>query len=230
MTAIGNERWTCGVCSAESEQMSLESGHSEQPPDFDTRPGEPVRSTIPHWMHECPKCGYAAPDLRITSPEAVAIVRSGEYQALHGEEGLSLLVRRFLCHALLLERLGAFSDAGWVSLHAAWVCDDESAAPAAVRCRRQAIRLWRHGKEHGQGFGEDHTQEFALVTDVLRRSGDFDDARDACLEALQAEDLDPIIDDLMRRQLVLIQQRDTACHSLAEILDRPKQGDRVTLH
>lgn len=230
ITAIGSERWTCGVCGVESEQMRLEAGHSEQPPDFDTRPGEPVRSTIGQWMHECPNCGYAAPDLRVSDVEASAVVRSEEYRELRTDETLSPIARRFMRHALILERVGAFADGGWVCLHAAWAGDDEGSLETALRCREQAIRLWRHGKQHGQNFGEDHVQEFALVTDILRRSGEFDAAREACLEALQSEDIDALIEDLLRRQLVLIQNRDTACHSLAEILDRPRQGDRVTLH
>lgn len=76
---------------------------------------------------------------------------------------------------------------------------------------------------------EDLAQEFALVTDLLRRMGDFDAAREACLEALTLEDLPAMIDDMLRRQLTLIQQKDTAAHSLKE-LERPRPGQRVTLN
>lgn len=229
MIAMGTDEWTCAVCGAPSEQMRLEAGQPEEPPDFDSRPGEPVRSTIRHWMHECPHCGYAAPDLRISVIEAGGVMKSDRYKTLRSDEAIPLGTRRFLCHALILEEIGSFADAGWTCLHGAWLSDDEESDEAARRCRRDAVRLWRHGKEHGQSFGEEYAQEFALVVDVQRRAGDFDAAREACLEALQIDDLDPVIEDMLRLQLTLIQRRDTSCHSLREVLDRPSGGERVTL-
>lgn len=229
MIALDTDQWTCAVCGELSEQMHVEIGLPEEPPDFDSRPGEPVRSTIGHWVHECPHCRYIAPDLRISNVEAGPIVRGETYARLHDDQSMSTGTRRFLCHALILETVGDFADAGWTCLHGAWIADDGDDVNAATHCRNEAIRLWKHGKQHGQNFGEGHAHEFAVVTDVHRRAGDFEAARDACLEALSGE-VDPLIEDMLRMQLALIQRHDTACHSLREVLDRRSGGDRVTLH
>ena len=154
------------------------------------------------------------------------------FQSRHGHpecRGESRYARRFAAYAFLLESFDLFADAGWASLHAAWMCDDERHPDAARLCRADALRLWKRGKSASQNFLDDHLQEFALVTDVLRRLGDFDAAREACLEALTLDDIPPVIDDMLRRQLTLIQQKETAAHSLRE-LERPSPGQRVTLN
>jgi hypothetical protein len=219
----------CAVCGLESCQTQLRSGAEIQPPDFDTRPGEMVRSTLPDWVMECPHCGYAAGDLSAADSRAFAIVRSEEYRRRLTNPALPQDARRFAAYALLLERIGECADAGWTALHAAWLCDDAGHAEGAWACRGEAVRLWKRGKAQGEKFMEDHLQEFALVTDVLRRMGDFDAAREACLEALTIESLPGLIEDMLRRQLTLIQQKDSAAHSLGEI-ERPERGQRVTLN
>ena len=43
----------------------------------------------------------------------------------------------------------------------------------------------------------------------------------ACSEGLDVEDAPPAIEHLLRRQIVLIEQRDTSCHSMSELLVEP---------
>lgn len=229
MTTFAEVEVKCAVCGTTSSQRTVGSTSFGGPPDLDTRPAVPLRATYACWMMECPRCGYAAPDLGKMADEAPEIVQSEAYKARRTEPGMPALAGAFRRHAVLLEAIGAFASAGWTNLHAAWACDDESNEEAARRCRLDAIRLWRHGKNHGQNFVGDHAQEFALATDVLRRAGEFDEAKEACLEALQMEDLNPLIEDVLRMQLTLIQQRDTRCHSVREVLDRGRGGERVTL-
>lgn len=220
---------TCAVCGRTSSQAMVGAAPPVDAPDFDTRPGGLLRDTLPRWVAECPHCGYAAAMIAEADARAAAVVRDDGYQQRRKDETLPEGARRFAAHALLLERLELPADAGWTMLHAAWMCDDAGAPDAARHCRGEAIRLWKQGKRRGMDFMEDQMQEFALVTDVLRRLGDFDAAREAALEGLTLEDLPPVVEDLLRRQLSLIQQKDTAAHSLRE-LERPRMGERVTLN
>lgn len=229
MSKLDHEEMSCAVCGMVCSRVVLSSSNEIHPPDFDTRPGEMLRSTLFYWVMECPGCGYAAPDLREAASGAAGIVRGPEYQRLRSGGELPAEVRRFACYAFLLERLELLADAGWTALHAAWMCDDLNRDEAARHWRAEAIRLWKLGKARGEDFMDDHQQEFALVTDVLRRMGDFDAAREAALEALALDGLEPLIEDLLRRQLVLVQQKDAAAHSMAE-LERPRPGQRVVLN
>jgi uncharacterized protein (DUF2225 family) len=229
MSPLSHEDLTCAVCGQIASRVLLQGSNTIEPPDFDTRPGEMMRSTLYYWVMECPHCGYAAPDIRESDARAAGIVRSDLYGRRRTDEALPEDARRFTCYAHLLEQLEQYADAGWTALHAAWLCDDRGNPAAARHCRAEAIRLWKQGKANGDNFMEEHQQEFALVTDVLRRMGDFDAAREACQEALGMDDLEPFIEDMLRRQLTLIQQKDTAAHSMAE-LERPHGTQRVVLN
>ncbi|MBE7545349.1 MAG: DUF2225 domain-containing protein [Bryobacteraceae bacterium] len=229
MTQLAPNEIPCAICARTSHQTLLTGAAPVEPPDFDTRPGELLRSTLRYWVMLCPHCGYAAADLREADARAATLVRTPGYQQRLAAAELPSEARRFAAYAFLLESFDLFADAGWASLHAAWMCDDERHPDAARLCRADALRLWKRGKSASQNFLDDHLQEFALVTDVLRRLGDFDAAREACLEALTLDDIPPVIDDMLRRQLTLIQQKETAAHSLRE-LERPSPGQRVTLN
>lgn len=220
MTTIDEKFTCCAVCGQMSSRIILGSSNVVEPPDFDTRPGEMLRSTIHLWVVECPHCGYAAPDIEELVEGAAPIVRSEAYQAQPGP---------FLRHAHLLEQLGHFAEAGWTALHAAWIADDDQDDARARAARSLAIQLWKRGKAARQNFMNNPHEEFALVTDVCRRMGDFDEALSTCRAGLEAHDIPPLIEDLLRAELVLIQRRDTACHSLKEIPERPADAQRVTL-
>ena len=211
---------TCAVCGGSVQVDSRTLPEPEGPPDFDTRPAEPLRSTLIQWVQMCPHCGYASEDLGLSHPEATGIVQSFAYQSVVEDQTRPTSSRPFLCYAHLLERLHQPADAGWSCLHAAWVCDDLDEAVAATRCRAQAIELWQKGKNVGQSFGDDLVSEFALVTDVYRRMGQFENAIVTCAEALDIEDLLPVMEHLLRKQMTLIQAHDTSAHNLSELLAR----------
>jgi hypothetical protein len=200
-----------------------------EPPDFDTRPGKMMRDTLDYWVMCCPECGYCAPDLAEAVPEASALVRSEGYLGVRKDETLPEKARHFLCHAMILWHIGMFADAGWSALHAAWVCDDALQEDRARSCRRKALDYWKLGKRSGQPFSENLWGEFAIITDVYRRSGLFEDARLACEEGLREDELPEPVESMLRRQIVLIQRRDDERHSMKELPQRPEGGERVVL-
>lgn len=213
---------TCACCGAQAQHI-YRSAYQSEPPDFDTRPGGMARSLLRFWVFRCPHCGYCADDLTRIQDGVAEIVASGEYQEQLADPRFPALARTFLCYALILDKLRHRADAGWSCLHAAWACDNENSEEAARLCRAAAIQQWKRGKAVGEPFADDMASEFALVTDLYRRMGEFEQATVACGEGLDIEDVPPAIEQMLRRQIVLIQQRDTACHSMAEL--QPKRPD-----
>jgi hypothetical protein len=196
---------------------------SKEPPDFDTRPGRPARSALVHWVHRCAGCGYCANDLTAVTPEIEEFVRGAMYQAFLTNKVFPPKATEFLSYALILEEVGMPADAGWTALQAAWICDDEGEERAARSCRERAIELWKAAKEKGESFLEDLFQEFALVSDVHRRLAQWEEARKAAQEGLECKGLPPAVEQMLRRQLALIDRRDDAAHNMAE-LKKPLPG------
>ena len=203
----------CGLCGSPSKQVTSKASASVEPPDLDTRPGEPLRSTIQSWMQLCPECGYAASDISAIHENAADFIAELDYQRQLFDSATPEIARPFLCHALILNHVKQYADAGWTALHAAWACDDSGDDAPAQRARGLAIGYWKHGKSHGQTFAE-LPEEFALATDVLRRAGRFEEALVTCTEGMSLDDLDAVFMHILLFEKTLIQKRDPGRYSL----------------
>lgn len=197
------------------------------PPDFDTRPRSLTREMLESWLQLCRHCGYVAPSVAQLADGVAELVRNEEYQALRRRQGLPAPVKRFLCYAYLLEQMGQIADAGWTSLHAAWLCDDMRAPDAGRECRSYAIGLWKRAKSQGQSFLGTLPEEFAIVADVYRRMGDFEASRETCLEALMLNGLPSTVEDILRAQMTLNQQKDARRHGVDRLNAPPPGAQRV---
>ena len=226
MSDVFPEIANCALCGEEVTQfVTLPDPEPlpPAPPDFDTRPAPPERDELAYWVAECPRCGYCAADISHAAPAAREIVATPEYRQRLDDVVLPAPARRFLCYTMLLEKQHQWADAGWSCLHAAWSCDDAGAWESAAACRALSIERWKRGKEIGQSFAADLASEFALVTDLYRRIGEWEEAAVACAAGLDLEDIPPAIEAMLRRQTVLIGQRDAGAHSMSEL-----QGRSVT--
>lgn len=208
----------CAICGSENDLPDKSRAEATEPPDFDTRPGEPLRSTIETWVECCSFCTYCADDITAAHSKAHEIVSSDPYQQTYLNITLPDKARHFLCYAYLLDKLRQHADAGWSALQAAWYCDDLGDFYAASQCREKAIEYWKRGKHAGQAFSDDLASEYALVADVHRRMGELELANITCSEALDMEDIPPVLEHILRRQKSLIEQKDTGSHSLRELL------------
>ena len=208
----------CGLCGVASEQWTSESPKPKEAPDFDTRPGEPLRSTLPVWVQRCPHCGYCSDSIASIHDDAVDFVRSEAYGEQWREVGLPEKTREFLCYSAILSHVRQHADAGWSALHAAWAADDAGDDISAVVCRERAIGHWQRGKKAGQPFGDDLAMEYSLVTDLYRRACLFEAAVVTCSEALDMEDLPPMLEQLLRREKALIDRKDRSAHSIRELI------------
>ncbi|KUG19769.1 hypothetical protein ASZ90_010503 [hydrocarbon metagenome] len=184
--------------------------------DLDTRPPEPLRSTIYRWVHRCPSCGYCAPDMSRMHPLTPEIVRHPAYREQLEDRTIPDLANSFLCWAMIQEHAGMPAKAAWSCLHAAWVCDDRSRDAAAEHCRRRAIALLRQARERGVRLAPQRGADEAILVDLLRRTGEFEEARALAEESL-AERPEPMIAAALRLQRALIARSDRGCHSLLEV-------------
>jgi hypothetical protein len=169
-------------------------------------------------VQRCPHCNYCADSIASIHEKAVDFVRSENYHILWADPGFLEKTKEFLCYAAILSDVGQHADAGWSALHAAWTCDDADDKTGAVICRERAIAYWQRSKKAGQPFSDDLATEYSLVTDLYRRSSLFEAAVVTCSEALDMEDLPPMLEQLLRREKSLIDRKDHSRHSVRELL------------
>jgi len=217
MTTIGTRQLTCAVCGHTDRFTVLASSNRFGAPDLDSRPPEMLRSTIRLWIQTCPVCGYCAPDVSQPPPPGAAdLVRSSAYQALLNRPDMPRLANQFLCWASLQD----VSDpvrAGWARLHAAWACDDAGNQTAARACRLQAAEIWQRALDTGAQLLPETGADYALLTDLLRRAGQFEAAQAMCEKGLAQTPGQPV-HAILKFQQILLARQDTACYSVAEAL------------
>ena len=216
MTTIDREQVRCHVCGHESEFPVVTHAAEEGAPDLDTRPPEPLRSTMAHWVQECPSCGYCASSIAHGPAKAARIVNTAAYKALRTNEAFPLLARRFQCASAILEHGGPVIEAGWQSVYAAWACDDADRDDAAVQCRERAVDLFERGRAAGFDITEQGGDPDAVLIDLVRRGGRFDGAVERCEKALAAGARPSGVVTVIAYEEVLARKGDAAAHTTAE--------------
>lgn len=215
MTNLRYLNTTCAVCGDPCRFTIPEAAGSVGSRDLDTRPAEPLRSTIYAWVKRCPSCGYCAPDPG-KAPEGVAdVVKLPRYRWQLDSRRFPRLANTFLCWSIIQEGLGAPAQAAWASLHAAWICDDEGDDVPARICRIRAADLLRRAWEQGDRLTTQAGGDEAILVDLLRRAGRFREARALVRETLE-QNPPPLIAEIMRLQARLIDAKDRNTHTVAE--------------
>lgn len=210
----------CGVCGTESRQPPFRPSTPEQPPDLDLRPGEPVRSTMPRWLQQCPGCGYCAPDITRAHPAAAEAVRAAPFRALLADNTIPPLGRRFLAWALVLEETGALHASAEATLQAAWVADDLGRPDLARAWRLDAVALWRGGPPLD-------AEQTVRVVDALRRAEAWDDAA-ATAEGLARQAPPEAVAQVIALEQKLIEAGDAGRHTVASALPPPSRRPHVS--
>ena len=218
MTTYSTAEVTCSVCHTSVSHNALASTNEFGSRDLDLRPAEMMRSTMGTWVQQCPKCGLCAASLDHAPQGAAEGVQTSEYRAvLHGPSRMPKLARQFRAEALLTERAGQLATAANRALCAAWACDDAGEAEAAVECRTLAIGLFVRASGGNGRPAKDVPEPDTLnllLTDLLRRTGRFDEARARCEMALHTKN--DVMRAVARFQRALIDKADTAVHRIEE--------------
>lgn len=210
----------CAVCSHESRQPRRRAAPPEQAPDLDLRPGEPLRSTMAEWLQQCPRCGYAAPDLSRAHPAAAQAVAAAPFRSLVNEAAHPPLARRFLAWAHVLEESGALHAAAEATLHAAWVADDLGKPDLARAWRLEAVALWRSGPPLD-------AEQSVRVADALRRAEAWEDAAHTA-RALARGAPPEAVAQVAALELRLAEEHDARRHTVASALPPPARRPHVT--
>ncbi|MDV2481354.1 DUF2225 domain-containing protein [Methanoculleus sp. Wushi-C6] len=215
MTHLHYLNTTCSVCGESCRFTIPEGAVSVGSRDLDTRPAEPLRSTIYAWVKRCPSCGYAAPDPGRPLDRAADVVKLPRYRWQLDNRKFPAIANTFLCWSIVQEDLGSPAQAAWASLHAAWICDDEGEDVAARVCRKRAADLLHRAWDQGERLVPQDGADEALLADLLRRAGRFREARAVVAETLE-KNPQPLIADIMRLQGRLIAASDRGAHTVAE--------------
>jgi ribosomal protein L37E len=206
----------CAVCGAAAVQKELSSVSTMGSADLDLRPPPMKRGTMNLWRQECASCGYAATDLGEADAHAKEVVRSDNYQALRRSEP-DELARRFLCCAELTRDRDP-AQAARELLAAAWVFDDAQDRARAKYYRERALPLMSLSEG-----GEEQAPEHAVMIDVLRRVGRFEEAARAIASA-RVITREPNILKVLELQERLIERGDVEAHRIEEAYEgEPKE-------
>ncbi len=217
MTTTHSKNKKCAVCGKESEHTEWGSTNTLRYPDLDFRPSEMKRPTINIWIQTCPSCGYCSPDIGELISNATEVVHSDLYQCQLHDQEFPKLSNAFLCSSIIQENAKDYVSATWDCIHAAWSCDDQGLKNGARQCRMKAVRLLSIVREHDQCLGKKAGTDMAILTDLLRRAGQFESALKACNDGL-LENPEKIITDILQYQQMLINILDTDCHTIGEAI------------
>lgn len=222
MTTIAPQKLVCDVCGKSGLQFVLTSTSAFGPQDLDTRPAEPARSALPAEVQQCSGCGCCAADITEgLIEEEIRVLTSPRYTEQLSDDSFPKLANRFLCQALLLEGAHEHAEAGWASLRAAWVCDDEVANEAARECRRRAVKLF-----HTEPPLDTKAESCLLRADLYRRIGDFEQAAAQCRFGLNPRP-NQLVQRLLEYEHALVLANDDHLHTVPEeILADPDALER----
>ncbi|MCX7725350.1 MAG: hypothetical protein N2053_00725 [Chitinispirillaceae bacterium] len=186
--------------------------------DLDGRPTHILRSAVYLWIQRCSACGYCAPEISTGEEEFKEIIESKEYTVQLTNNKFPETANSFLCYSMIMAKKKQFADAGWSSIFAAWICDDNGYKESAVECRRRALQFFFKAKENNQKFAETEEQEKVYLIDTYRRIGDFDTAAALCEEELNKSHSEKILNILYFEKL-LIEKKDSSVHYDSEAED-----------
>ena len=217
MTTLHTDRFTCAVCGTESEHTIVASTNQFGSPDLDLRPPEMARSTIAFWVQECPNCGYVAADISDATKLDPSLLTTERYLSFDGmpfgDDRQATLAKRFYKQYILAEDVEDDREALSALMHAAWVCDDDGNDEAGSLCRSKAAEKATALIEHGPS---DRDGLQMMRADLLRRSGNFDDAIRTC-SVLSFSD--ETLEKVRMFELMKAQEGDMSCHTVAEAVE-----------
>lgn len=215
MTTLYEEKIKCCVCGTKNKFTGIGSTNAFGSADLDTRPPEMKRSTIFAWIQRCSGCGYCASNISLPHEGAKSIVGRIEYKEQLEDSSYSDLAKSFLCKAMIDRESKDYSGATWALIHASWVCDDSDHASQAKLCRKKAVDMFAIAEEQGQQVLKQEGANTAILVDLLRRSGQFEQARQV-IEKQRGRISDDIIASVLEFQTVLIDKKDLTCHTIYE--------------
>jgi hypothetical protein len=180
--------------------------------DLDGRPSHIQRSLVYLWIQRCTACDYCAPDISQGEQIDLQLMKDSHYQTILTDPDFPDTARAFLSYGYIMEKKAQLADAAWAALSASWVCDDNEFTKSSIYCRKKALELFAKAQNAGQEFAPTRIEETIYTIDILRRTGEFTKALKLCLDEIDKEYSDHII-DLLSFEKYLLEKQDTTCHN-----------------
>ena len=218
MTTFHQVELICAICSSKSEQMTISSTNSMGSRDLDLRPPEMQRSTMECWVQECPTCGYAYSSIEEKADNSAATMSSPAYKEVLSGQLHGSLMGSFLKSSLLAEGAADIRAAAHYALNAAWAADDVSDTMNANFNRYRAVSLFEKLLKVTDYNAEETTVTRTIMVDILRRSGQWDEAINLA-NILLSQKLDPTIELVLTFEISQALQNDTQCYTIEEALE-----------
>ncbi len=207
---------TCANCSSKSNQPVKETPEVNGSPDLDLRPAPDRRQTMSQWVQECPTCKLMCPDLANPPAGAGEALKHPDYVTMAADKKALPLVRKFRAWAYVAEKAGQYDDAGFAHLHAAWVADDAKDKSLADMQRHMAVMHLAQARDRGRVYPRQKGAAEALLADVHRRMGRWDEAIHEAERGKSVTD-QPFIDALCDYEIALATKHDAAVHTTNEV-------------
>ena len=216
MTNLTIEVKHCGICKKIGKYTIITSTNSNGSPDLDTRPAEMKRSTVNFWVERC-SCGYCSPNVAIILENAVEFIKSEVYKKQLNKPNFPEIANSFLCWSLIEENNKNLIQACWCSIYAAWIGDDSNNKEAALYSRKRAVNLLKQIIINKQYLMDQDGSDKTIMVDLLRRSGEFEEALNVCNESKDISN--EILQKIIEYQKNLIKNKDISCHKIIEITE-----------
>lgn len=226
MTTFYEKKVLCSVCGGQNVFIGVRSTNAFGSADLDTRPPKSQRYTISTWVQRCPNCGYCASDVSVTRLGAQVVVSGKEYSDQMNDPTYPELANSFLCKAIVDRELKDFAAAAWALIHAAWACDDDHHPDQATACRQKAADMLKIAEEHGQQVADQDGDSTAILVDLLRRSGQIEQASKV-IAARRSRITQDTIARILDFQSALLDKNDLYCHTIAEALGEEGGGEQT---
>ncbi|MCA9899900.1 MAG: hypothetical protein KC433_17035 [Anaerolineales bacterium] len=210
MSSIRTEERTCSICKTSNQFKVLRAASSHEI-DLDTRPYGNLRPTIDTWIQSCPVCGYCAPDISIELDQANPIITQATYLEQLQNNNYPELANHFLCWAIIQEEIEHYVEAGWGSIHAAWVCDDVEREDSAKACRLLTLQRFQKARNKKLPFAQEKNAEELILADLYRRTRQFKLTKDICLQVIN-QNPDTRLKQIAEFQIVLAASFNDECH------------------
>lgn len=207
---------TCANCGTLSRQLEKVKAEMNSEPDLDLRPAPDRRQTMDQWIQECPNCKLMCPDLANPPEGAGAVLAQPDYATLAADRKVHPLIRKFRAWAYIAEKTGVHDDAGFAHLHAAWVADDAKDKGLADVQRHMAAMHLSAARDRGMVYPRQKGAAEALLADVHRRMGRWDEAVHEAERGKSVTD-QPFIDALCDYEITLANKHDAGVHTTNEV-------------
>lgn len=202
----------CAVCGKEQVVAVVKSTNAIGYMDLDTRPPQDKRGVLPYEIQFCSNCGYANEDLAtLVCDDINGVISLPEYQNIFNNNAINKTAKAFMLSALISQKNNVLDRAGLLYLKAAWIFDDLNQENESQKARSKAIECLSEYVEQSENL-----DNAVMVVDLLRRIGNFKDAKETAMQLLDFG-INSLLTKILQYEVKLCDRKDAECHTVEEL-------------